>query len=58
MRRVCMQWTLAFLEVLPLEGQPRDPHLDEEVLGEALNVLVRMLAQSSEAATQMGAADE
>jgi hypothetical protein len=53
-----MQWTLAFLEVPPLEGQPRDPHLDEEVLGEALSVLVRMLAQSSEAATQMGATDE
>ena len=53
-----MQWTLAFLEVPPVEGQPRDPHLDEEVLGEALSILVRMLVQSSEAATHMGATDE
>jgi hypothetical protein len=61
MRRVCMQWTLAFLEVLPPARQARDQHLDDEVLGEALSILVRMLAQFSEAAThdtQVGAADE
>jgi hypothetical protein len=56
-----MQWTLAFLEVLPPARQARDQHLDDEVLGEALSILVRMLAQFSEAAThdtQVGAADE
>jgi hypothetical protein len=53
-----MQWTLTFLEVPPPEPQPRDQNFDDEVLKRALSILVRVLAQSSEPATQKGTADE
>jgi len=53
-----MQWTLAFLDASPPARQARDQQLDNEVLGEALSILVRMLAQFSEATTQVEVVDE
>lgn len=53
-----MQWTLEFLE-LPRAGlQHHGQLLDDEVLGKALIILVRMLAQASEGAAQREATDE
>ena len=53
-----MQWTLEFLE-LPQAGQQHHGRLlDDEVLGKALIILVRMLAQASEGTAQREAADE
>ena len=53
-----MQWTLEFLE-LPRVGQRHHRQLlDDEALGKALVILVRMLAQASKGVAQKEAADE
>jgi hypothetical protein len=53
-----MQWTLEFLK-LPRVGQHHHGQLlDDEVFAKALVILVRMLAQASEAPARRKAADE
>jgi hypothetical protein len=53
-----MQWTLEFLD-LPQVGQQHHGQLcDEEVLGKAFIILVRMLAQVSDSTAHREAADE
>jgi hypothetical protein len=53
-----MQWILEFLD-LPQVGQQHHGQLfDDEVLGKAFIILVRMLAQVSDGTVQREAADE
>ena len=53
-----MQWALEFLE-LPQAGQQHHGQLfDDEVLGKAFIILVRMLAHVREGASQREATDE
>ncbi|HEX8810822.1 MAG TPA: hypothetical protein VF742_02400 [Terracidiphilus sp.] len=53
-----MQWVLEFLELPQAAQQHHGQLLDDEVLGKALIILVRMLAQASEGNAQSEAVDE
>ena len=53
-----MQWVLEFLDLSQAEQQHHGQLLDDEVLGKAFIILIRMLAQASEGTAQSEAVDE